>query len=346
MEVIVINDNNVSKAIESVLETQNKIKMSVQPIIEQQERINSALNLVKVDIPTPLNATERISQAASNFYDVFSNFRINDQAFTAIQTATQSILNTVSTALSGINTMIVSAWQSPFIDWLKTVDLSPALTLIKSIDWEGLPERFEKLQEVYLQTMYECKWFPYAGWTTDITILSDVSEVISSSRGASKRREQRIDKIVFSYYTKEEIRNIKRGWKKKEKLEPYIKKILGQAIEAHLRGEYALTISSLATMWEGLIKNKLSGIPSKNGFNELVDINGFEQVYSDFYNNLIVGTCYSKEDIIEGVPNRHGVAHSWYIRYPNKKASLNAILLTDFIINLEPKEQREEESNG
>ena len=46
--------------------------------------------------------------------------------------------------------------------------------------------------------------------------------------------------------------------------------------------------------------------------------------------------CDTPEDVIDGVPNRNGVSHSKYKRYPNKKASLNAILLTDFIIGLNP----------
>ena len=42
------------------------------------------------------------------------------------------------------------------------------------------------------------------------------------------------------------------------------------------------------------------------------------------------------DDVIDGVPNRHGVSHSWYRSYPSKKASLNAIMLTDYILRLEP----------
>ena len=53
-------------------------------------------------------------------------------------------------------------------------------------------------------------------------------------------------------------------------------------------------------------------------------------------NITITLLCDTPEDVIDGVPNRNGVSHSKYKRYPNKKASLNAILLTDFIIGLSP----------
>lgn len=54
-----------------------------------------------------------------------------------------------------------------------------------------------------------------------------------------------------------------------------------------------------------------------------------------------IGSCISdtaNEDIIEGVPSRNGCLHGQYKKYPNKKASLNAILLTDFIISFQTEE--------
>ena len=45
----------------------------------------------------------------------------------------------------------------------------------------------------------------------------------------------------------------------------------------------------------------------------------------------------------EDVPGRHGIAHCWYNKYPTKKAALNAILFTDFLLNLQAREETEEE---
>jgi hypothetical protein len=85
---------------------------------------------------------------------------------------------------------------------------------------------------------------------------------------------------------------------------------------------------------------------TKKELKELVEYNDFELIFSDYFNDFIVSNCNEVKDVIEGVPNRHGVAHSWYRKYPNKKAALNAILLTDFIINLKPIEKAEEKDNG
>jgi len=196
--------------------------------------------------------------------------------------------------------------------------------------------------------MFACKWFPYAGWTVDAQILDDVSYILATSRNKAenKRREKRIDEVVFKYYTKKEIKAIKSRWYHSD-LQPHIKKILGQAVEAHFRGEYVLTTTCLATMWEGLIRDKLNvkRINQKKTSEELKELsiaNDFDEIYADFYTKLILCDCSSPEEVVEGIPNRNAIGHSQYKKYPNKKSSLNAILITDFLINLKPKEQAEE----
>lgn len=101
-------------------------------------------------------------------------------------------------------------------------------------------------------------------------------------------------------------------------------------------------IPFLATMWEGIIKSKVGKNEKKfkEKCKDLVDENGYDEVFSDFFNNLIFGQCYSVNDVVDGIPNRNGVAHSWYIKYPSQKAALNAILLTDFVLSLKPKMKR------
>lgn len=182
-------------------------------------------------------------------------------------------------------------------------------------------------------------------------MAEDIYRVLFSSRGCSKRREKRIDKLILNYYTTQELKNIKCEWRNSD-LPPHIKKILGQAIEAHIRGEYALSIACLSTMWEGLIHHKLhitgrySQKKTGQGLVALIEENNFDPVFGDFYEKLIVCDCNTVDEVVEGVPNRNGVSHSKYKKYPNKKASLNAILITDFIIHLEPKQEMEESKDG
>ena len=207
-------------------------------------------------------------------------------------------------------------------------------------------ERYRELQKLHLQVMYQARWFPYASTLAGDMLFDEINEIIASSKiGAtvSKRCEKRIDTAILSHYTKAEIKRIKKKWNDSE-IEPYFKKALGQTLDAYLRKEYALAIPFLATMWEGIIKSKVGKNEKKfkEKCKDLVDENGYDEVFSDFFNNLIFGQCYSVNDVVDGIPNRNGVAHSWYIKYPSQKAALNAILLTDFVLSLKPKNEAED----
>ena len=150
--------------------------------------------------------------------------------------------------------------------------------IIASFDFESFFEWFERLwfitenrdevDEIYFSVMSECKWFPYVGCSEGITLLSDVMKIIETSRGKSQRQEKRIDKIILSYYTSNKIEKVRCEWCRAE-LDKCTKKILEQSIAAYLRGEYVLTISCLATMWEGLILQKAHiTYRQKNGKNK------------------------------------------------------------------------------
>lgn len=247
----------------------------------------------------------------------------------------------------------VAVVHSPVMDWLQSIDISSIRFVLENLASElDDPERYKKLKQIYLTTMYECKWFPYVGLIADFSLTMQILDIMETSRGASKRREKRIDRVILDYYDKDRIKSIKRCWNEFN-LESYIKRILKQALEAHLRGEYALCVSSLATMWEGLIYIKANNATmqdrhrqkmgiTKKALEDLTVANDYGQIFSDYFNNFIVSQCNTIDDVVDGVPNRHSVSHSWYRKYPSKKASLNAILLTDFILGLEPLENNQE----
>ena len=256
----------------------------------------------------------------------------------------QGVLNAYSSALATVH--------SPFLDWLQTVDISPLTRILERWDTERQleEERYKELQKLHLRVMYQARWFPYASTLAGDMLFDEINEIIASSKmGAtvSQRCERRIDNAILSHYTKAEIKRIKKKWNNSE-LEPYFKKALGQTLDAYLRKEYALVIPFLATMWEGIIKSKIEKNDKKFKENckNLVDGNGYDEVFSDFFNNLIFGQCWGPEDVVDGIPNRNGVAHSWYIKYPSQKAALNAILLTDFVMSLKPKSKAENNEKG
>lgn len=213
---------------------------------------------------------------------------------------------------------------------------------------EYFSNEFKLLSEEVLKTLYECKWFPYAGWNAKYSLFEAVKEIIVSSRGVSRRCEKRIDALIIDFYTKKRVRTLKQNWRRL-KLMPHFKKILGHAVEAHLRGEYVLSISCLSTMWEELILQKLriSGRYSQKkmgkDLNRLIEENRMKSIFGEFYNNYIICDCNTSEEVLEGIPNRNAVSHGKYHKYPNKKASLNALLITDFIMRLKPRREMDED---
>lgn len=355
--------NSLPESIEKALEVQNKIKESIAPIMESQERIeiitaplSRAFSAYKTNILFSSPMIEAMKQSV--IHSAFENIKLQ-LSVPALNLAKQiniSLRNSLTDSIRGVldnYTSIVNVLRTPALDWFRSFDFTPITEALKNLQIDSdISRKYRELNEIYLQTMYETKWFPYAGWIADMSLFREVNEIISTSKGVSKNREKRIDKAILSYYTKTEIRGIKRLWRNTD-LDFCIRKTLSQAIEAYLRGEYALTISCLSTMWEGLIYIKAKDVPpserkrqrmdtTKQELQKLVEYNDYELIFSDYFNNFIVSNCNAVDDVVEGVPNRHGVAHSWYKKYPNKKAALNAVLLTDFIINLKPIEQTEE----
>ena len=362
------NFDALEEAVRKNGETMERLQESIRPALEKQEELRSIVESATVVMPTVAvqpSIVTALTQVANNnalnnyresmlsgavsaltkFAVWTANFQINPAIYSVAQMigeASASLYNSMHTVIEGCTAALQAYVNSPFVQWISSFDFTPLRTILEDLNFDSdVLKRYRELNERYLQVMYESKWFPYAGWTVDIKLFAEVNEIIATSRGASQRREKRIDSVLMSYYTTKEIKNIKRGWRNSD-LEPHIKKILGQAIEAHLRGEYALTITCLATMWEGLIHKKANVVgrqgskKTKEDFGKLLNENDFEPIFGEYYDKLIMSRCDTPEEVIEGVPNRNGISHSKYKRYPNKKASLNAILLTDFIIGLDP----------
>ena len=359
--------NNVPHSLANAMEMQEKLKEAIAPMMETQERLKAItstfspmLASLKTNVLFSSPVLDSLKNAVKTANFINTRFQIPPSVFETIKVLNEPIapqlVESIRNVLN-IQPAIKEMLSSPALDWFRSFDFTPITEALKGLHIDSdLSRRYRELNEIYLRTMYETKWFPYAGWIADMRLFREVNEIISTSRGASKTREKRIDKAILSYYTKTEIRRIKKAWWNTE-LDYCIKRTLSQAIEAYLRGEYALTISCLSTMWEGLIYIKANDVPSnerkrqrmdktKEELKELVEYNDYELIFSDYFNDFIVSNCNEVKDVVDGVPNRHGVAHSWYRKYPNKKAALNAILLTDFIINLKPIEQTEENENG
>lgn len=260
--------------------------------------------------------------------------------------------NAVINLVSGLNSLVkstviqeIQSITSNLGKWLQTIDFSPLTSILENIRSIGFDFDYNEINEVFLKAMFDAKWFPYAGWIADFTIVDEMLEILDTSR-ASKNRIKRIDRLIFSYYSKEEINNLKRGWRQMN-LPSYMTRILVQSIQAYHRREYALTVSALSTLWEGIIQEKVNDesyrVSSKTRENltKLIEENEFDKIFSSFCEEFIFYNCMKPEEVKPDVPGRHGIAHCWYNTYPNRKVALNAILFTDFLLRLKPLDETE-----
>ena len=374
---------NLPESFRKSIEIQSRLQESIKPFLEQQAHIQQLTAPLLNGLPTSSLAISAFNNlyyiaenlaiqqirenamlmqnATASLYKSIQPFRFDNSIWKQSHTNTAAILDSYREVISGnlatslcaslaaVNAQIAA---SPALQWIHSIDFSPWIDTLRNLQFgDDFLKRYRELNDVCLTALYECKWFPYASWSADLRLTREIYHVLSTSRGASKRREKRVDKLILGYYTPQHIKEIKRTWNDSD-LEPHIKKILGQALEAHLRGEYALSIACLSTMWEGLIHHKLhitgrySQKKTGRDFTELIKENDLQPVFGEFYEKLIVCDCNTVDEVVEGVPNRNGVSHSKYKKYPNKKASLNAILIADFIIHLESKQETEEPENG
>lgn len=226
---------------------------------------------------------------------------------------------------------------SPFYDWVKSFDFTNILNL------SGLEfKHFKEMHAFYMDVLYKAKWFPYVGWNADEKLFLDILKIINSKKRISKKAIQELDRTIFRYYNDQEIQQIKKSWKSciSDKVR---KKIMLQALEAYFRKEYAVTSIILSLQWHGLIYEKAGGIENGYGdkkvkeyFRELINRDGYDEVFKSYLDDFALYQCYKKEEVITDAPGRNANAHAWYNRYPTKKEALNAILLTDFILNLKP----------
>lgn len=353
------------------MEIRDEILENVSPILEQQDKIQrivEAVSIPKIDIPSlmsnPLkevinNSTAKILQDNLNL-DIINNlinqtsYQFENHALKTIEVLNNSSLINLA---EGFTTLVTNPLMkelqfiaSNISNWLQKIDFSPLTSILENLHNIRFDYDLKEVNEVFLKAMFDARWFPYAGWIADLKIMDTMLKILDTSR-ASKNRIKRIDKLIFSYYNKEEINSLKCKWRQIN-LPSYMIRILVQCVQAYHRREYALTVSTLSTLWEGIIQEKVHddgyriSRKTRKNLKKLIEKNEFDKIFSSFCEEFIFYNCNNVNEVKQDVPGRHGIAHCWYNIYPSRKMALNAILFTDFLLDLKPLEKEEEEING
>jgi hypothetical protein len=289
---------------------------AITPILKQQEYIAAFVEPMR-----------RIQEQFISSYSIFENYH----NVTAI-----SINNLISSYQYDLFQKI----QAPICQILQAVDFSPLYGIFESLKGFDLSKYRDSLNKIVIEETYDAKWFPHAFCTDDSEMIIQFWEILETTR-KSKNRVKKIDCLIFEKYDKQHIETMKKDWRQKD-IPEYKMRMMHQAVQAYHRKEYALTVVMLSTLWEGIIYDKANDLNAKNGkrtkedFNKLIENAEYDELFYSFFNEYIMYDCRSENDVKEDVPGRNSSAHSWYNKYPSRKAGLNAILFTDFLINLEP----------
>ena len=198
-------------------------------------------------------------------------------------------------------------------------------------------------QRKCLRALMEAKWCP--------SLLFDIPEQemiplnrILTKKASPDERVEAIDKFVFRRFGRDYIAGILEDWASLP-IPPHVQQLMSESVKAYRRKEYGLVVHSLPVQWEGIIKEKahlperVSGAILKDAVEKLVSENSRSKILSAFYEDFVMYQCYGMKDYIPDVPGRNAIAHGWFPEYPSRKAALNAILFTDFLLHLDKLEE-------
>lgn len=236
------------------------------------------------------------------------------------------------------------------INLFHKIDYSPLVKiaeLLQGIDFDAFQKKFES---VYYEALFQAKWFPHAICTEKLKLFENIADVIGRTRTGSQSRTKKLDKIIFDFYNKSRLNEFKRNWRKTN-ISSHEKRILCEAIDAYSDKHYALTLGALVPLWQGIIQEKVKGKQegknhsrTKEEFQILITENDCNNLVGYYFEEYIFYPCYKLEDVIDDTPGRNSTCHSWYKKYPTRKSALNAIIFTDFLLEMEPV--KKEQSNG
>lgn len=277
----------------------------------------------------------------------YTFLKVNEKYSDTLQESIEPLSRVIKTQLESLQ--LDAIYLASFLEsFSQSLSLSwTTQTFIQRLENESVDQIFDYRSCLILlltEKAFAHQWFPYVFFYMKNIDLIELKKIIEDEVNLESDRRCFADEKIINYFSPHELKSIKESWMDINICND-TKRMLRHAIDAHNRGHYMLTISCLSLLWEGWILEKCRTDPTTrqskvvNRFKYLAENNGYHAIFGEFYEKLIGAQCFKSADIIEGIPCRNGIAHGIYKKYPNKKSSINAILITDFILNLEPIEE-------
>jgi len=324
---------NDSMEITQLIQNQTQMinKLQINPLVNTEMLGLNMMpnNLAQMNVPIFENTYSNIRQTIMPIYNYspFTDMKVSGMV--AALEALRSIMNKIQP----ISVNILDSFSAALENVIR-IDFSPMFEAL------NIPYQ-DKYEGWFNRILFDSHWFPYAIKYVSQSCLFDIIDILAHTIDGSKNRTKKIDHCIFSYYSDKVIEKIKLEWRNYDMPE-YVMRILHQAVQAYHRKEYALAEIPLVSLWECIMAEKVHNDgyrktnQSKENFNELRKNNAFPAIYTTFFNECIMYPCHSADGVMNDVPGRHGVAHGWFTQYPTKKAALNAILFTDYLVRTEP----------
>lgn len=340
-----------------------KMSEAITPLMAQTEALREisesgiaslafqSETIKKIDVASTLFLDDQIKNLQSISLSAMTD--LMSPQLEAIKGASESLIESIDRVTKRLSNDSLSLVADSISNALK-FDYSAlfhGLENLSDLFHFDIPERIsiDAYKNRFNSALFSARWFPFVAQCMPMRMLLEINEVILHTREKSKSRADKLDKVIFKYFDDVKIKEVKRGWKELELL-PFENRILCQAVEAYRRREYAITTIVLSTFWEKIVAEKAGRAEeyrtikkATNNFEVLVEQNELPQLYNQFFKEYIMYNCCSEKEVKKDVPGRHGMAHGWFSAYPTRKAALNAIIFTDFLLNLEPVYEKMEE---
>jgi len=183
-------------------------------------------------------------------------------------------------------------------------------------------------------------WLYHHGWPPIVNVdIRSIPVLHHVAQGEVNDATQLIvDEGIVKLHTSKVMKKIYQGWRHRCCLTSRLP-ILKQVIDGHIRGDYALTTPVLLAQLEGLLVEKTGhcGRVSGKTYKELLDrslpdhviLNLDDAVYQLITEKVLSQFEHGKKPSFDLA--RHAILHGADLEYANKKTSLKAILLFDFV---------------
>jgi hypothetical protein len=241
------------------------------------------------------------------------------------------LFKSINTIISPINNALQTISQS--IDWDFYTNLGEtAIKIANSMSSIG-PAFLNWVEAMhkYEIALMELGWVSPSDFDTALS-----KRIIELFERRGKFAQREVDNLFLKIYTNDVIKDLTDSWWEY----PFIQKrkiILQKCIEAHLQGNYELSIPVLMIQAEGICADPMDykGYIKPAIFKEDVKREYFDNDYNNpfmkFFDKVWnKNFYYNSNRTIES--NRNAILHGHDLNYANKKNSLRLIFFIDFMI--------------